>query len=231
MRLIAACVLTSAVGAAWAAEPDAPIRFDISRFDIAGNTLLTPAEAAAAVAPHAGKNRDFGDVQRALDALEAEYHNRGYSVVSVRLPEQELNRGVVRLNVVQTRIGKVKVSGNKFHDEANVRRSLPTLQEGKTPRLSDVSASLRMANDNPSRKITLKLASGAADDEVDAVLAVTDQKPWKVTLNLDNSGNAATGKTHAGVADDLTYVSTAGGAFLEWMEGKPLPGVEALRKR
>ena len=33
----------------------------------------------------------------------------------------------------------------------------------------------------------------------------------------------------AGVADQLTYVSTAGGAFLEWMEGKPLPGVEVLK--
>jgi phosphoglycerate kinase len=33
----------------------------------------------------------------------------------------------------------------------------------------------------------------------------------------------------AGVADDLTFVSTAGGAFLEWMEGKVLPGVEALK--
>ena len=33
----------------------------------------------------------------------------------------------------------------------------------------------------------------------------------------------------AGVADKLSYVSTAGGAFLEWMEGKPLPGVEVLR--
>jgi phosphoglycerate kinase len=33
----------------------------------------------------------------------------------------------------------------------------------------------------------------------------------------------------AGVADDLSYVSTAGGAFLGWMEGKPLPGVEVLK--
>ena len=35
----------------------------------------------------------------------------------------------------------------------------------------------------------------------------------------------------AGVAGDFSYVSTAGGAFLEWMEGKPLPGVEVLKIR
>ncbi len=44
-------------------------------------------------------------------------------------------------------------------------------------------------------------------------------------------GDTVSAMNHAGVADDLTYVSTAGGAFLEWMEGKALPGVEALRKR
>jgi phosphoglycerate kinase len=32
----------------------------------------------------------------------------------------------------------------------------------------------------------------------------------------------------AGVAEDFTFISTAGGAFLEWMEGKDLPGVAAL---
>jgi phosphoglycerate kinase len=43
-------------------------------------------------------------------------------------------------------------------------------------------------------------------------------------------GDTVAAMNHASVADDLTYVSTAGGAFLEWMEGKALPGVEALRK-
>lgn len=41
-------------------------------------------------------------------------------------------------------------------------------------------------------------------------------------------GDTVAALHHAGVADDMTFVSTAGGAFLEWMEGKPLPGVEAL---
>ena len=44
-------------------------------------------------------------------------------------------------------------------------------------------------------------------------------------------GDTVSALNHAGVSEDMTFVSTAGGAFLEWMEGKPLPGVEALRSQ
>ena len=49
-----------------------------------------------------------------------------------------------------------------------------------------------------------------------------------VLVAVGGGGDTVSALNHAGVVDDMTFVSTAGGAFLEWMEGKALPGVEAL---
>ena len=49
-------------------------------------------------------------------------------------------------------------------------------------------------------------------------------------IAVAGGGDTVAALNHAGVADDFTFISTAGGAFLEWMEGKPLPGVEILKK-
>jgi phosphoglycerate kinase len=48
-------------------------------------------------------------------------------------------------------------------------------------------------------------------------------------VSVAGGGDTVSALNQAGAADRFTYVSTAGGAFLEWMEGKPLPGVDVLR--
>ena len=48
-------------------------------------------------------------------------------------------------------------------------------------------------------------------------------------VSVAGGGDTVSALNHAGVADDFSFVSTAGGAFLEWMEGKDLPGVAALK--
>jgi phosphoglycerate kinase len=53
----------------------------------------------------------------------------------------------------------------------------------------------------------------------------------KKLVAVAGGGDTVAALNQAGVAGDFSYVSTAGGAFLEWMEGKPLPGVEVLRTR
>ncbi len=62
-----------------------------------------------------------------------------------------------------------------------------------------------------------------------AKYAAERTKAGKLT-SVAGGGDTVSALNHAGVADDFTYVSTAGGAFLEWMEGKVLPGVAVLNK-
>jgi len=65
---------------------------------------------------------------------------------------------------------------------------------------------------------TNALAKAAAD--------LTDQGRL---LTVAGGGDTVAALAHAGVLERFSYVSTAGGAFLEWLEGKELPGVAVLR--
>ena len=64
---------------------------------------------------------------------------------------------------------------------------------------------------------------------VKAAKAAADLAKSGALVAVAGGGDTVAALNHAGVSDEMTFVSTAGGAFLEWMEGKVLPGVEALR--
>ena len=63
---------------------------------------------------------------------------------------------------------------------------------------------------------------------VAAAKAVAARTKAGKLLSVAGGGDTVAALAHAGVEDRLSYVSTAGGAFLEWLEGRTLPGVAAL---
>lgn len=63
---------------------------------------------------------------------------------------------------------------------------------------------------------------------VAAARAVAEETKAGTLISVAGGGDTVAALNHAGVSADFTYISTAGGAFLEWLEGKTLPGVEAL---
>jgi len=198
--LVGNAIGATAVAAAEADAVPASPRFAIDRFNVEGNTLLKPAEIEAVVAGYVGREKDFSDIQRALEELEGVYRERGYGVVQVLLPEQDITRGVVKFSVIEPRIGKIIVEGNQFYDEANVRRSLPVVRTGVTPNAVRIAQNLQLLTENQSKQTTLLLKAGASDSEVDATIKVVDEKPYKFVFTADNSGSNDTGRFRTGVA-------------------------------
>jgi hemolysin activation/secretion protein len=179
------------------AEP-AVLRFAINSYVLEGATLLSKAEIDTAVAPFVGNNKDFSDVQRALEAVEEKYASRGYSAVHVLLPEQELEQGTVRFHVIESRFGKVEVKDNKYFSQANVLNALPSVRSGGVPRSGKIADELKLANENPARQLNVVLKAGEKEEEVDASVMVTDSKPAGWGMSLDNSGSPETGSTRLG---------------------------------
>ena len=174
--------------------------FDIVRFQIEGNTLLPEAEVQGAVAPLVGPKRVYGDIQKALEALEGAYRRAGYSTVQVYVPEQELTTGVVRLQVTEGVVGKVLISGNKYFSEANIRASLPELKEGRAPNLRQMSEAIQLSNESPAKQLEVTLGVSEEEGKVDAKVAVTEENPQRIFATADSTGTAATGRSRLGVA-------------------------------
>lgn len=197
-RALCAVGFLVAASGAFAAEGD--ISFDVSKFKVEGNTLLPESEVERLVTPFVGQRKVYGDIQKALEALEGGYRSRGYGTVQVFVPEQELASGVVRLVVTEGVIGKVNITGNKYFDTQNIRSSLPQLKEGVAPNMRALSENVQLANENPAKQIDLTLGVSEEDGKVDAKVAVTEDNPEKFSFTIDNTGTAATGDHRVGFA-------------------------------
>lgn len=176
-------------------------RFDIRGFAVDGNTLLSSDFLADKLVSLTGTNREYGDIMRAIEAIELAYRKLGYAAVQVYAPEQELTGGLVRLQVTETAIGKVTIDGGqKYFNAANLRASLPALKEGTTPNARDLSAQIALVNENPAKQVELLLGIGEQENSVDANLKVREEDPLRIAFTFDNTGTKQTGDNRLGVS-------------------------------
>ena len=94
--------------------------------------------------------------------------------------------------------------------------------------ISELARSKTLVWNGPFGTFEIEPFDNGTDEVAEAVAELT--RAGKL-VSVAGGGDTVAALNAAGVADRLTYVSTAGGAFLEWLEGKALPGVEILRQK
>jgi hemolysin activation/secretion protein len=167
-------------------------RVPINEFVVTGNTLLPPETLNAALAPFKG-DRTMDELKQAAQAVQALYRDAGYGAVIAYVPEQSGAPGQATIAVLEGRISRVEVIGNSQFTTDNVRRSLPALKVGSTPQVRLLDTQIRLANENPAKRVALTLEPGQQAGEVDARVMVVEQSPSLWTVAVDNSGNDSTG--------------------------------------
>ena len=173
--------------------------FEIRGFEVEGAKLLAPQQLSALLAPMAGPGKRFSDIEAALDAVIEAYERAGITAVRVTIPEQTLADGRVRLQVEELRLARVAIEGASMRQPGNLRRAVPALLEGSTPVDTVLSRELRLANENPARRMEVTFRT-EDDDTLTAVLRVADRPPLAGQLSLDNTGTGPTGRWRLGVA-------------------------------
>lgn len=173
--------------------PDAA-RFDALEFLVTGNTVLPQIEIEDAVYQFLGPGRTIDDMEGARAALEQRYVERGYAGVGVNLPEQRVDpaTGVVRLDVVEQRIGRLRVEGSRYYSLERIEAAAPSVAEGKVPHLPSIQRDAGRLASLPGRQVTPSLKAGKEPFTLDADLTVEDEKPWRARTELNNYKSADT---------------------------------------
>ena len=146
--MLAVCSLSSAAHAQQNALPaatGASTQFPILGFQLSGEVPLQPEESARVLAPFIRADGTLESLQKAGAALEEAFKAKGFALHRVTLPPQEVGNKVT-FNVIKFVIGKVTIENPGTFSEANIRASVPELQEGEAPNFHTLAVQTAIAN-------------------------------------------------------------------------------------
>ncbi len=167
-------------------SPEVVPRLYIREYRVTGATRLPRVEVERAVYPFLGPGRTSDDVEGARAALEKAYRDRGYQTVGVQVPQQSGRRGIIVLQVVEQKVGRLRVRGSRYFSSRAIKAGAASMAEGTVPNFTEVQRDLIALNKWPDRRISPELKPGAEPDTVDIDLVVKDSLPLHGSLELNN---------------------------------------------
>jgi len=164
--------------------------FEVRGYRIDGNSVLPPAEFGM-LSNYTGQI-DFTQLREGLGNLQLRYRELGFATVSVTLPRQKLTNGIVRVKVVEGRLSKIIVEGNRYYSESNVRRALPSLTTNVLLNTKWFQPELDQANLNRDRQIYPVISPGSEPGTTALELKVKDRLPLHGHIEINDKSSPGT---------------------------------------
>ncbi|NIQ03231.1 MAG: hypothetical protein GWM98_24925 [Nitrospinaceae bacterium] len=201
-------------------DPGEGPKFIVKKFVVEGNTLIDDETIAPLLDVGDGLEATLGVLHLIAQEITSLYAQEGYILSRAYLPEQEIVDGVVKIQVVEGRIGQIVVEGNDWFDREDILAWLDPLYRNPALTESALEKTLLQLKGILGLDVKSVLKPGEEFGTSDLLLKVEESRPFRIAVDGDNFGSRFTGEQRYGITAE-------GGSLLVFGDRLTLRGVKS----
>jgi hemolysin activation/secretion protein len=179
-----------------APDPDhtGPLQIRVNKFEFTGNTVFSNAHLARLLASYTGRTLTEAELEAARIAVTREYVDAGYINSGAVLPDQDVDGGTIRLEIVEGRLSEVQLEGNRWFRTWWLKSQLRHAA-GTPVNFNTLKTGLQLLRQNPGiSRINAELKPGALPGEGILHTAIKDEHPFRLDMEIANKRPPSVGE-------------------------------------
>jgi len=183
----------------------------VKKFNIRGNTKVSNKEIEKITKEYEGKEITISDLKLIADKITEIYWNKGYVTSFAYVPAQKVVDGVIEIKVIEGKVGKIEVSGNKYYTDKFIEKHFENVKREEIINNKTLERSLLILNDYPKLNVYANLKKGEKEGTTDILIDVEEiQFPYNLNIFTNNFGSRYTGRIRSGFTFDLGNLTKNG---------------------
>ncbi|MCE5312730.1 MAG: hypothetical protein LLF86_06205 [Nitrospiraceae bacterium] len=166
----------------------------VKKFRITGATVLSELELTQILIDLVGQDLTMSDLEGAALRLARYYHSKGYLLASAIVPQQEVKDGIVTLQVIEGRLGEIKIEPGKRTSADTAKAWISASSSTGAIVTTGLERGLLLLGDQPEVQIKSTLTPGATPGASDLLVKVSDGSLVRAAVDFDTYGNRFTGR-------------------------------------
>lgn len=176
--------------------PSAP--FTVHSIQITGNSVFDTPTLLALVADAQGKTLTLPQLGQLAARITAYYQNHGYPLARAIIPAQTIVLGVVRIEIIEARYGKISLNNSSLVNESLLQATIAPLQSGQAVGRAELDHALLLLSDVAGVAVSATLKPGEATGTSDLLVNAMPDSVISGSVMLDGYGNRYTGRERIG---------------------------------
>lgn len=169
----------------------------IKRIEFDGNTVISSGTLRRCIGNFMGKELSMKEIYEMCHAVQAKYAERGYFLTRAYVPPQQVVDQTLTIEVIEGKLGKVTVLGNKYYKEAFIAKHF-TKYEGKPINYDQILKALLLLDENSDLDVGAVFKKGEEFGTADLIVRVTDNRPLHLMIDHNNYGSDHTSHHRTG---------------------------------